>query len=50
MDAGQWRAIIRAAVTTTILGAGAVAVTGWRHGLFTAALILIAFFVGARLR
>src|SRR6516225_11109464 len=50
MDAGQWRAIIRAAVTTTIVGAGAVAVTGWRHGLFTAALILIAFFVGARLR
>ena len=45
MDAGQRQTIIRAAVTTLILGAVAVVVTGWPHGLFTAALIAIAFFV-----
>jgi hypothetical protein len=45
MDAEQRRAIVRAAVVTIILGAIAVAVTGWPHGLFTAALIAIAFFI-----
>jgi hypothetical protein len=45
MDAEQRRAVVRAAVITIILGAVAVAVTGWPHGLFTAALIAIAFFI-----
>jgi hypothetical protein len=45
MDAEQRRAIVRAAVVTIILGAVAVAVTGWPYGLFTAALIAVAFFV-----
>ena len=45
MDAEQRRAIVRAAVVTFILGAIAVAITGWPHGLFTAALIAIAFFI-----
>ena len=45
MDAEQRRPVVRAAVVTIILGAIAVAATGWPHGLFTAVLIAIAFFI-----